>query len=257
MGILRAIFRVTVAALALVVATVVILLLAPLPFKARGVRLSAWPTTLGSRFLLRLFNVQVDFPHAARLRRHRGFVFPNHVSALDILTLLAVVPVRFLAKMEVRRWPFIGWMAVAVGTVFVDRSSKASRQAARQALTEVDYFPPVAVFPEGGILPPPDEINPFRYGAFEIVVNGRIPFIPLVLVYEPLEIAYWGDEPLLTALWRMAACTGPVTVHAVALKTVQPDADDTAVELATQTHSAMSGILNHVRRGTKVLADGL
>lgn len=257
MHILRALFRIVVTAVAILVGTVVILAVAWIPIEIRGARLSAWPPTICSRFFLWLYGVRVDFPHADRLRRHEGFVFPNHVSPFDILVLSCVVPVRFLAKIEVRRWPLIGWVAVAVGTVFVDRGSKSSREAARRALTTVNTYPPVAVFPEGGIFPPADEINPFRYGAFEIAADGRISFLPLVLVYDPLDIVYWADEPLWSAAWRVAAHGDPITVRVVSLKPVQPDETDTAADLAVQTHSAMTGMLHHVRQQTDVVTDGL
>src|SRR4029079_5162918 len=45
----------------------------------------------------------------------------NHVSWLDIPAVLAVTPMRVVAKDDVRRWPVIGLLAARGGTLFIDR----------------------------------------------------------------------------------------------------------------------------------------
>jgi 1-acyl-sn-glycerol-3-phosphate acyltransferase len=57
-------------------------------------------------------------------RHHAVLILANHVSWLDILVITATVPVIFVAKAEVARWPLIGWVACARGTVFVERGRK-------------------------------------------------------------------------------------------------------------------------------------
>src|SRR5688500_5595345 len=48
----------------------------------------------------------------------------NHVSWVDIFAVDAVLPVRFVAKREVRSWPFVGWLSARCGTLFIDRSQR-------------------------------------------------------------------------------------------------------------------------------------
>jgi 1-acyl-sn-glycerol-3-phosphate acyltransferase len=57
-------------------------------------------------------------------RHHAVLILSNHVSWLDILAVTATVPVIFVAKSEVARWPLIGWVARARGTVFVERDRR-------------------------------------------------------------------------------------------------------------------------------------
>jgi 1-acyl-sn-glycerol-3-phosphate acyltransferase len=74
----------------------------------------------------------------------------NHVSWVDIFAVDAVLPVRFVAKSEVRQWPFVGWLSARCGTLFIERARR--RDTARinalvtAALEQGEVF---AVFPEG------------------------------------------------------------------------------------------------------------
>lgn len=74
----------------------------------------------------------------------------NHVSWLETLALGSVTPLGFVAKEEVGRWPLIGPLAAAAGTLFLRRGS--ARAAARVVYAAVERLAEgrsVAVFPEG------------------------------------------------------------------------------------------------------------
>ncbi len=80
----------------------------------------------------------------------RVMLAANHVSWLDVYSLNAVCPARFVAKSEIRGWPLLGWLSKNAGTLFIERTKR--RDTARinedigNALTMGDR---VAVFPEG------------------------------------------------------------------------------------------------------------
>lgn len=257
MNVLRGLGRIGLISIALVFATLLILTTAWIPTRIKDVRLAAWPITGFGRFFIWLFDVQYTCDDAAKIRRHRGFVFPNHTSFLDVILLIYILPMRFLAKAEVRRYPFIGWVGTAVDTVFVDRQDKGSRKSARLAIAQIEQYPPIALFPEGGIYEPRGKLHPFRYGAFEIAVAGGISFIPCVLHYEPLDVVFWGDESLLTAVWRFASRPGPVLARLTALHVVHPRSDDDPKHLALETHGAMEAILSYRGHEDEVLESGI
>jgi 1-acyl-sn-glycerol-3-phosphate acyltransferase len=257
MNFLRGIGRITAFAVALALTTFVILSLALVQKRVKGVRLAAWPITYLARFFIRLFNIQVTCAEADKIRQHHGFIFPNHNSLLDIMLLVDIVPTRFLAKAEVKQWPFIGWIGTAVDTVFVNREDKTSREQARQSITALDHYPPIIIFPEGGIFEPAETLHPFRYGAFEIAAQGSVPFIPCVFLYDPLDIAFWGDEPLFTTVWRLATHPGPLHARLFALKVVHPTPDDDPRQLALETHGAMEAILAYSGHEDDVLKSGI
>ena len=258
MRIIRGTLRLLAFFLLLIVVTLLVLATAWIPLRVRGARLSAWLLPSVCRLLLPLFNVEFTALEAERITKHDGFIFPNHLSFLDIILLVSIFPVRFLSKAEIANWPFIGWIARAVDTVFVNRENKESRELARQALENLHTFPAVALFPEGGIYQPPTELKPFRYGAFEIAQAGNIPFIPAVFIYEPLDIVFWRDEPLLTAVWRFASRPEPIKARLFLLRTVQPGPEDDPRQLAVETHGAMAAVYKHANsHGKDVVQSGI
>jgi lyso-ornithine lipid O-acyltransferase len=74
----------------------------------------------------------------------------NHVSWLDIVALGSIGELCFVAKSDMRSWPFFGWLARLQRTIFVEREDrrKAGQQVSaiseRLASGEV-----VVLFPEG------------------------------------------------------------------------------------------------------------
>ncbi|HUM69775.1 MAG TPA: lysophospholipid acyltransferase family protein, partial [Chloroflexota bacterium] len=190
---IRGMYRLAASGFLVMAATVFVLLAALLPFHIGGYRPSFLVLQWFVRRLLRVLRVEVICPEAERLADFSGFLFPNHVSYLDILALLSVTPVSFLAKDEVRRMPFIGWIAKAIGCVFVERTDKASRQAARHTLSRISYHPPIVLYPEGQ-RGPGTELLPFRYGAFEIVTDVGAAFLPCAITYSHLEAAIWQRD---------------------------------------------------------------
>jgi 1-acyl-sn-glycerol-3-phosphate acyltransferase len=257
MGVIRGSLRILLFLLILILSTLVIVGTAWIPVRIHGVRLCAWPLVTICRTILRLFNIRFTCLEAEKIRRHEGFIFPNHLSALDIVLLLSIVPVRFLAKAEIRAWPLVGWIARAVDTVFVDRSDKSSRETARQSLAHLSYYPPVVIFPEGGIYSPASELSPFRYGAFEIAQAAEAPFMPCVLIYEPLVVAFWADEPLLAVIWRFATRSQPLYARLYALRVVRPQPGDDPRQLALETRGAMAAALRYGGHEADVLEEGI
>ena len=50
----------------------------------------------------------------------------NHVTYLDIIILNKLLPVNFIAKDEISRWPIIGSLASKTGTLFIKRGDTVS-----------------------------------------------------------------------------------------------------------------------------------
>jgi 1-acyl-sn-glycerol-3-phosphate acyltransferase len=101
--------------------------------------------------LLAIFNVRIDIARDDPLHvLHRGLIVTNHISWLDVFVLNAVVPMRFVAKVEVRRWPVIGWLCARAQTLFIERGK--ARSAARINVKLVELLKRggcLAIFPEG------------------------------------------------------------------------------------------------------------
>ncbi len=193
---------------------------------------------LAMRLILPLFGIRVSSPSPELLRSHRGLIFPNHVSALDIPALFFFGPKRFLGAAEIEPRLLIGWMARRLGTVFVSRQDRQSRKLARVQVANAHRTadrPPIVLFPEGR-LGPGDGIFPFRRGGFEIAMEHGIPYLTVALRYDPVDVALWRAarerEEMWGSLWRLAQHTGTVHVEVIPLSIVHPKPDDDAQALA-------------------------
>jgi 1-acyl-sn-glycerol-3-phosphate acyltransferase len=169
---------------------------------------------------LRILGVQVRTTGSA-VTTGPLLVVANHISWLDILVMLAVQPVRFVSKSDVKYWPLIGWLATNAGTLYIERASR--RDALRvvhhiaEALREAPAGTPVhtasiiAVFPEGttgdGTV-----VLPFHANLVQAAISAHAPVQALALRYQDaatgalsLVPAYVDDDTLISSVWRLLA----------------------------------------------------
>ena len=179
-------------------------------------------------------------PGPQTIVQHRGFVFSNHVSFFDTLVMAYLLPMRFISKAEVKKWPFIGWIAAATGTQFVDREDKNNRATVRQTVADsirAKQYPPIVVFPEG-TRNPLDTLLPFRYGVFEIASEIEMPYLLCAIHYEQTEVMTWqsGKEALMTTVKRIVL--RPTSkVWLIPLDIVYPHKSDSPQQLAYEARN--------------------
>lgn len=107
----------------------------------------------------------------------------NHQSWIDIPALFRAVPVplRFVAKQELARVPFLGAFIRAMGMVFVERTSgrKAARgiEQARQVLGERGWL---VSFPEG-TRSREGRVGRFRAGTFAAAIEAGVEVVPVAI----------------------------------------------------------------------------
>lgn len=234
--------RFAVALPTIALAASLILLIGWMPVKFKGIRLGPWLATLTARFGLRLFNIRFHCPAPETFWQHSGFVFANHITYFDIPLVMAVIPLRFVSALETKAWPFIGQAATALDTVFVNRGDKQSRAAAREQLAQTPKYPPIVVYVEGGI-GPPQALQPFRYGAFEIAAANATPYLLCVIRYDHAEVMAWQNESFMAAFWRLACFPGPIRAELIPLGAVRPTPDADPQRLAEEAHTIMATAL--------------
>ena len=141
----------------------------------------------------------------------RGLIVSNHVSYLDILAFSAASRCVFLAKSEIKSWPFIGWIASLTGTVFIDRTRRIQTHHLQPQLRkQLESGIPLVLFPEGTSTDG-RHILPFRSSFFQAAVSAAIPITAAHLSFELAEgegdpatdIAYWGDMTLLPQFLKL------------------------------------------------------
>lgn len=74
----------------------------------------------------------------------------NHISWTDIIAIGSVADVSFVAKSEIRKWPFVGFMASLQRTLFVDRKKRTdARRASEEMGKRLASGAAVLLFAEG------------------------------------------------------------------------------------------------------------
>ena len=217
---LRYLWRVPLLLLHLLVALPVTLLLIN-PLTARwtpgGERFDHRMIRCWSYFLVRLFGMRVS----ARGRPLAGGVLfvANHVSWIDISVLHAMRMMGFVAKSEISRWPFIGWLARRAGTLYHRRGSNESLSGVlHQMVQRLRDDLAVGVFPEGGT-GGGDAVRTFHARIFEAAVVAECVVQPVALKYgvdgsAQRTVAFRPGEHFLGNFLRLLGePTRPVEVH--------------------------------------------
>ena len=109
-------------------------------------------------------------------------VATNHCSNLDPLMMGWATGnqigrvVHFMAKIEMRRWPIIGWLATQSGVYFVRRGER-DRAAQRFSLEALAAGKPIAMFPEG-TRSRDGRLKAGKSGAALIAMRSGAPIVP-------------------------------------------------------------------------------
>ncbi len=152
-----------------------------------------------------------------------GAVVANHTSWLDIFALNAAKRIYFVSKSEVAKWPGIGWLARATGTVFVTRDRRAAAEQIDLFRQRIGHGHKLLFFPEGtstdGM-----QVLPFKPTLFAAFLDDTMPrdlaIQPVSVVYRAPEgvdvrhYGWWGDMDFATHLLATLAQSpqGGVTV---------------------------------------------
>ncbi len=114
--------------------------------------------------------------------RRAYVVVSNHQSMLDIF-MLARLPreMKWVAKAELFRIPWIGWMFRLSGDIPVDRAAAQSgREAMARARRYLQGGMHVMLFPEG-TRSRDGSLLPFKPGAFKLAIEAGAPVLPIAI----------------------------------------------------------------------------
>lgn len=207
-----------------------------------------------SERLLRILRVEARLHGVPSQRLPGGLVIvANHISWLDIFVLNTLQPARFIAKIELSRWPLVGRLIASVGTLFIDRTRrrdahKINRHAA-EALARGDV---IAIFPEGTTSHGRD-VLPFHGSLLQPIVEAQGYVQPVAIRYRTPDgehtdaPGYVGDTTFVQSFWRVVSqrslvvelhLTPPVPARGAHRRTLARMAEDAIRSLIVASVSA-------------------
>ncbi len=153
-----------------------------------------------------------------------GAIVANHSSWLDIFALNAAQRIYFVSKSEVSRWPGIGWLARAVGTVFIQRRTSEAGVQRNLFRERLQAGHRLVFFPEGTSS---DSIRvlPFKSTLFAAFFDqelvSKMYIQPVAVVYHAPESAddrfygWWGEMTFGGHLLSVLAARQQGHIHLV------------------------------------------
>jgi 1-acyl-sn-glycerol-3-phosphate acyltransferase len=113
----------------------------------------------------------------------------NHTSWIDILLFMDKLGAGFIASIHVKSFPLIGYVAQALGCIFVDRNDKSDRGNSLALVNDKlnniynnNDYSTFTIFPEG-TTSNTTSILPFKKGSF----TSKLPIKPYVIKFEVRE----------------------------------------------------------------------
>ena len=198
------------------------------------------------RGLLRSLNIQIEvsgkIPHS---HTYGTMLVANHISWVDIHAINSVLPVRFVAKMEIKSWPIFGYLVKKSGTIFIDRSSRRDASRVVSVISSaLKHDDNICFFPEGttteGL-----SVWPFKSSILQAAINAQAIVLPVTVRYPlannqaNIAAAYAGETTLIESIGAFLNMRNPkVQLHFCAPIAYTPEQSRQA--LAQEAHKRIS-----------------
>lgn len=168
----------------------------------------------GNVFTL-ILGIRVKISGEKILLKKRGVFFvSNHLSYLDGVIATSLSPLVFIARGDLRQWPFFGIFSLLSNTIFVERNSRYNVQ--RDISKIVGFLKNkvnVILYPEGTSTGG-KKLLPFKSSFFAAAQEAGCMIVPLAIKYKKInaqdlseknqDLVYWyGDMEFLPHLWKV------------------------------------------------------
>lgn len=167
--------------------------------------------------LLNCFNIEVvTYGNLPDANTYKTMFIANHISWTDIHAINSIIPVRFIAKIEIKSWPIFGYLVSKSGTLFINRSIR--RDAARivditaESLKANDN---VCFFPEGTTTEG-THMLPFKSSITQAAVDAEAYIWPVAIYYPTpnrkpnINMAFAGETTMLESMIAMFKIKKPI-----------------------------------------------
>jgi len=198
-----------------IIGVVIVSLIFPIVNQSIRSKLIKW----WCKHLLVIFNFSVYLHGHLPLenKEKTGMLFvANHISWTDIHAINSIVPLRFIAKSEIKSWPIFGYLAKKTNVLFINREKRqeTSRivQITSSNLINGDNL---CLFPEGTTTDG-TRLMPFKSSIFQAAIHAKAIIQPIAIRYPSVdggpnkEIAYAGETTLCESIKQILLQQNPV-----------------------------------------------
>lgn len=139
------------------------------------------------------------------------FLVANHLSYVDVVLLWRYLDATFVAKSEIRSWPFFGWATRTLGVLFIDRELKRDVHRMNQRISEViSQYQGVILFPEGTSTKG-KSVLPFNAPLLQYPVDAQMDVNFATITYHTkdpdstahLDVCWWGEMEFIPHFWQL------------------------------------------------------
>jgi len=134
----------------------------------------------------------------------------NHLSYIDPLLFWRYLDATFVAKSEIKSWPFFGWGAREAGVLFINRELRKDVHRMNECISEcISEDQGVILFPEGTSTKG-DEVQPFNAPLLQYSIDANLPVHYAAISYKAplpwkthLDVCWWGEMSFFSHFWKL------------------------------------------------------
>lgn len=168
----------------------------------------------------------------------------NHLSYMDVVPLWIAVDGTFIAKSEIKSWPFFGWATNILGIIFIDRELKRDVHRVNNIIkSTITEHQGIIIFPEGTSTQG-ETVYPFHPALLQYPAEFERPVHYASITYKSFDsdklaskyICWWGDMSFFDHFWELLKLSGfEVSIKFGNPPIVNPDRK----QLAQQLHQVV------------------
>lgn len=154
------------------------------------------------RFVL---GIKVKVHGKEKLPKKGGFLMAsNHLGYVELAAILKVAPMAFVGKEEIGKWPFIGAVAHACGTVFVNRDKGGMSDTYINKTAEVMDNHINVWFSHEKTTTDGTWLRPFSSALFVAANRTKHPVVPAVFVIKKVNFKPITKKQRCEVAWAIA-----------------------------------------------------
>ena len=165
-----------------------------------------WFPLIFHKLLIWLLSVKIKHEGNKKNSKECNLFVCNHISYLDIPILGSSIPVRFVAKSEVKDWPIFGFLSKLASTVYIKRVKSDILVQKNKIFDLLSEGEKLLIFPEA-TTSDGNRVLRFKSSVFSALENQNFIIQPLVIIYTDINgvpinrwlmpvIAWYGDMEL-------------------------------------------------------------